>query len=113
MKSMTQIENQAFRLGNMNWLRKNTWSTSEETKAAKMKRDELINKAYYNAAAKHLTAKAKNICKHLRVWVLSDYSDVVLDYDGPGVGFTLKIAGPFEIEMLLNDNKKVVEIIKS
>jgi len=106
-KTMQQIENQAFRLSEMNWRRKNVWETSEAAKAAKNNRDGVIDKAYLNAAAYHLNNKAKSVHKYLKVWVLDSAFAVCLDYNSPGFGCTVKIGSPFDIETLLNDPSKI------
>ena len=71
-KTMQDIENQAYRLSERNWRRRNVWESSEASKAAKNSRDKLIDKAYLNAAAKHLTEKARAINSYLTVRPLHD-----------------------------------------
>lgn len=41
MKTMQELENQSFRLSEINWRRKNTWANSETSRNAKNNRDEL------------------------------------------------------------------------
>ena len=108
---MQEIENQAYRLGERNWRRTNVWPSSEASKAAKISRDELINKAYLNAAAKHLTEKAKTISEFLSVKPIYSQYCVMLDYNTPAVGMALKVASPFCVESLLNNPDKVLALI--
>ena len=112
-KTMQEIENQAYRLGERNWRRKNVWESSEASRAAKNSRDRLINKAYLNAAAKHLTTKAKAISEFLSVKPMHEAFCVMLDYNSPAVGMALKVASPFCVESLLNDPDKVLALINA
>lgn len=108
-KTMVQLENQAYRLTEKNWGRRNVWESSEASRAAKIGRDKLICRAYMSAAAKHLTAKAKDIDEHLSVWPLSDMSGLVLDYNTPSVGVSLLVSDAFSLESFLNAPDKVIE----
>lgn len=110
-KTMQEIENQAYRLTEMNWRRKNVWESSEASKAAKNSRDRLICKAYLNAAAKHLTKKAKAISEFLSVKPMHSQFCVMLDYNSPAVGMGLKVGSPFCVEDLLNNPDKVLALI--
>lgn len=110
---MQELENQSFRLSEMNWRRKNTWANSETSRNAKNSRDELICKAYFSAVAKHLTAKAKSINPNLRVWTLDDMSALVVDFNTKSVGFSLMVADAFSVEAFLNDPQKVIEKINA
>lgn len=113
IKTMQEIENQGYRLCERNWRRVNVWPTSEASKAAKNSRDKLICKAYLNAAAKHLTAKAKAISEFLSVKPMHEISCVMLDYSSPTVGVALEVASPFCVESLLNDPDKVLARINA
>lgn len=107
-KTMQEMENQALRLTDRNWRRRNTWESSETSKAAKINRDKLIDKAYLNAAAKHLTAKAREIDEFLSVRPVFDGFCVALEYNSPSAGVALKIASPFCIEAFLNNPDQVL-----
>lgn len=109
IKTMQEIENQAFRLHERNWRRKNVWGSSEASMAAKNSRDGLLNRAYLNAAAKHLTQKAKAINDLLSVRPIHDDFCVALEYSSPSVGFSLRVASPFCIETILNDPMQVLD----
>lgn len=111
VKTIQEIENQAYRLTERNWRRVNVWATSEASKAVKNSRDKLICKAYLNAAAKHLTKKAKAISEFLSVKPLHDAFCVTLDYNSPAVGMGLKVGSPFCVEDLLNDPKQVLNLL--
>lgn len=113
VKTMQEIENQAYRLGERNWRRRNVWESSEASKAAKNNRDKLINKAYLNAAAKHLTAKAQTISGFLFVRPIHEAFCVALEYSSPAVGMSLKIASPFCVESFLNNPDQVLEKINA
>lgn len=104
---MQELENQSFRLSEMNWRRKNSWASSEISRNAKNSRDELICKAYFSAVAKHLTAKAKTVNPYLEVFALADMSGLVVDFSNKSVGFSLMIADAFSVEAFLNDPQKV------
>lgn len=112
-KTMQDIENQAYRLSERNWRRRNVWESSEASKAAKNSRDKLINKAYLNAAAKHLTEKARAINSYLTVRPLHDAFCVVLEYNSPSVGQSLKFASPFCIESFLDKPDQVLAILNA
>lgn len=105
-KTMQEIENQVYRLSMLNWSRRGNVS-----KVAKNSRDALICKAYLNDAAKHLAIKARSINKNLTVRPLHDCFYVALEYCSPSVGFTLKLASPFEIESFLGNPVQVTEMI--
>lgn len=109
VKTMQDIENQAYRLGERNWRRRNVWESSEASKTAKNSRDKLINKAYLNAAAKHLTEKARAINSCLTVRPMHEAFCVALEYISPAVGMSLKIASPFCVEAFLNNPEQVLE----
>lgn len=109
VKTMQDIENQAYRLGERNWRRRNVWESSEASKTAKNSRDKLINKAYLNAAAKHLTEKARAINSYLTVRPMHEAFCVALEYISPAVGMSLKIASPFCVEAFLNNPEQVLE----
>ena len=113
VKTMQDIENQAYRLIEMNWRRKNVWESSNASKAAKNSREKMINAAYLNAAAQHMTTKAKAISEFLSVKPLHTAYCVILDYNSPSVGFALKVASPFCIESLLNNPDEVLEMINA
>ena len=87
------------------------WDSYEASKAAKKSRDKLINKAYLNAAAKHLTIKAKAINEFLSVKPMHEAFCVMLDFNSPAVGMALNFASPFCVEALLNEPEKVLELI--
>lgn len=109
VKIMQEMENQACRLIDRNWRRRNVWESSEASRVAKNSRDKLINKAYLNAAAKHLTEKARAINKFLTVCPMHEAFCVALEYSSPSVGMSLKIASPFDVEALLNKPAQVLE----
>lgn len=109
VKTMQDIENQACRLSERNWRRRNVWESSEASKAAKNSRDKLIDKAYLNAAAKHLTEKARAINSYLTVRPMHEAFCVALEYSSPAVGMSLKIASPFCVEAFLNNPGQVLE----
>lgn len=109
VKTMQDIENQAYRLSERNWSRRNVWESSEASRAAKNNRDKLIDKAYLNAAAKHLTAKARIINEFLFVHPIHEAFCVALEYSSPAVGMSLKVASPFCVEELLNNPEQVLE----
>ena len=110
-KTMQDIENQAYRLSERNWRRRNVWESSEASKAAKNSRDKLIGKAYLNAAAKHLTEKARAINSYLTVRPMHEAFCVALEYISPAVGMSLKFASPFCIESFLDKPDKVLAIL--
>ena len=113
-KTMQEIENQAVKLTQINWRHFNGNSSvnvSETAKALRTSRDKLINKAYLNAAAKHLTIKAKAINEFLSVKPIHSAYCVMLDYNSPAVGMALNYASPFCVEALLNEPEKVLELI--
>ena len=112
-KTMQEIENQTYRLSERNWRRKNVWESSDVSRTAKNSRDKLINKAYLNAAAKHLTTKAKGISEFLSVKPMHEAYCVTLDYNSPAVGMALEVASPFCVESLLNDPDKVLALINA
>lgn len=115
-KTMQEIESQALKLTNRNWRHFNGWSSvnvSETAKALREKRDKLINVAYLNAAAKHLTTKAQAISEFLSVKPMCEVFCVMLDYNSPAVGMALKVASPFCVESLLNDPDKVLALINA
>lgn len=112
-KTMQDIENQAYRLSERNWRRRNVWESAEASKAAKNSRDKLIDKAYLNAAAKHLTEKARAINSYLTVRPLHDAFCVVLEYNSPSVVQSLKFASPFCIESFLDKPDQVLAILNA
>ncbi len=112
-KSIQQLENQAYKLSESNWRRKNVWGSTAAAMAAKNSRDALIDKAWLNAAAFHLNNKAKDFNEYLSVKAFGKEFDVVLDYNSPFFGCTLKIASPFEIERLLNNPSEIFKILES
>ena len=116
VKTMQEIENQAVKLTQKNWKHFNGNSSinvSETAKALRTSRDKLINKAYLNAAAKHLTTKAKAISEFLSVKPMHEAFCVMLDYNTPAVGMALKVASPFCVESLLNNPDKVSALINA
>lgn len=106
-KTMVQLENQGFRLFERNWRRRNVWESTAAAKAAKNQRDILIGRAWLNAAAFHLTNKAKKICEYLSVKAFHDDYTVGLDYNSPGCGCYVQIASPFDIEELLDNPAEI------
>ena len=108
---MQQLENQGYRLIERNWRRTNVWESSAASKAAKNSRDKLIGKAYLNAAAKHLTNKAKKISVYLSVKPLHEEFSVILDYNSPSAGVALRVSDEFSMESFLNNPDKVRELL--
>lgn len=92
-----------------NWRRRNVWESSAASKDAKNSRDKLIGRAYLNAAAKHLTAKAKAINEFLSVRPIHEAFCMTLEYNSPAVGMSLQIASPFCVEAFLNNPEQVLE----
>lgn len=109
---MLELENQAFSLSKRNWCRKNCgWETSFEAKRAKINRDALINKAWLNAAANYLTARAQEINKNLSVRTNVEEFWVALEYNSASLGMTVKLGSPFAIEELLDKHPDINSLL--
>lgn len=111
MKTMQDLENQAFELSEKNWKRKNVWASEDASKEAKKNRDILICKAYNAASVALLKVKAKEIDSRLSVRIIGD--SMMLDFNTPAAGFGLMVSDAFSIEKFLNNPEKVIKKINA